>query len=606
MRIQALFAVILLLAALLRPAEVCAEPEVPPEGLKAEMANEWERAIKLYRNVLERQPERVNLWMRISDIEAHLGNPEKAAEALSEAARHATDSAYVHFRLSQAYAEINRPELALSAISRSVELEPYNSAYLKARAQLAAWAGRSDVAATTYEQILESSPEDDSALLNYARASAWSGHTDKAAKAYEEYLRNHPEEEGIYIEQVRVESWRGNYAASLSLLGRYREAFGESKDYRRTKARVLAWAGRPSEAMELTLPLLDENPDDYDVNYSRTIALRNNNQPAEAVESLKKLVELQPDSAETKDIQRIVLTPLRPDMTFAASAYTDTDDLDRYHGSITAGFSPHPEIRITAGVETDYLEADRGSGFEAIDGDEEARHSSGWVGIDHIISPEVSVDGHIGVAEAEDESRFIYGAGLEYRPQDNLKLRAETDYGFYVVSPRSVDLGIRRSSNHLWADWKPDLIHTVILGLGYDDFSDGNESWEVIAAPRRSVLRREKINLDVGVRGTWQGFEKQLDNGYYDPDLYQSYMATGLAYWKMSSNDGVSVAMDLGAVKDDDMDDFRFGWGATVEGVFGLYSDIMLRVGASLFDNQRTEGGSFEAYEAHIALTLRF
>ena len=60
--------------------------------------------------------------------------------------------------------------------------------------------------------------------------------------------------------------------------------------------------------------------------------------------------------------------------------------------------------------------------------------------------------------------------------------------------------------------------------------------------------------------GTWFGFDEELDNGYYDPDLYQSYMATGLAYWKISDDDGITVATDLGAVKDDDMDDFDFGW----------------------------------------------
>jgi hypothetical protein len=54
------------------------------------------------------------------------------------------------------------------------------------------------------------------------------------------------------------------------------------------------------------------------------------------------------------------------------------------------------------------------------------------------------------------------------------------------------------------------------------------------------------------------------------------------------------------------MDSFRFGWGTTVEGVFGLYRDMMLRVGGSIFNNQRTQGGAFEAYEAHVALTLRF
>jgi hypothetical protein len=32
----------------------------------------------------------------------------------------------------------------------------------------------------------------------------------------------------------------------------------------------------------------------------------------------------------------------------------------------------------------------------------------------------------------------------------------------------------------------------------------------------------------------------------------------------------------------------------------------MLRIGGSIFKNHRTEGGPYEAYEGHIALTFRF
>jgi tetratricopeptide (TPR) repeat protein len=570
------------------------------------MAGQWEEAIRIYKATLNNEPERADLWLRIADIEAHLGNPGNSAEALAEAARLRPDDARIHFKLSQAYSASDQPERALEAIDIAIELDPDNIEYLNTRAQLANWANRSDVAADTYAMLLEKSPEDYDLLLDYARSSAWSGHTDQAAGAYEEYLDVEPDDQEVYIEHVKVESWRGNYAGSMSILGHYQERFGEDKVYRREKARVLAWAGRPTEAMELILSLLEEDPDDYEVNVSRTIALNNDHQPAEAVESLEKLVQLSPDSKETADIQRIVKTPLRPDITFAGSIYSDSDDLDRYHGSIIAGFSPQPETRILGGIETDHLEADRGSGFEKLDGDETERHDRGWIGVEHVISPEVSVDGHIGVAETEGENRFIYGAGIEYRPRDNLRFRAETDYGYYVISPRTLDLGIRASSNHLWATWEPDLRHTIMGGLGYNDLSDDNESWEAVVAPRRAVVRHEKVSLDLGVRGTWYGFDEQFDHGYYDPEFYQSYMATSLAYWKIGDDDSIGLALDLGVVKDDEMSGFRFGWGTSVEGVFGLYSDVMLRIGGSFYNSHRTESGDFEAFAGHIALTFRF
>ena len=155
-------------------------------------------------------------------------------------------------------------------------------------------------------------------------------------------------------------------------------------------------------------------------------------------------------------------------------------------------------------------------------------------------------------------------------------------------------------------NWEPDLLYTVAGMAGYSDYTDDNDSWEAMIAPRRSILRREKINLDIGVRGLWFGFDENLDHGYYDPTLYESYMVTSFWYWKISDDDGVSLTIDLGAIKDDDMSSYEFGWGSSIEATFGLYRDVMLVIGGSAFNSNRQEGGIFEAYMGHIILTIRF
>jgi tetratricopeptide (TPR) repeat protein len=577
-----------------------------PEGLKAEMAGEWDKAIEVYKAVLTQDPQRIDLWLRVSDIEASRGNHKEAAAAVKRAADLAPGDAKLYFRLSQAYSVAGQPELALEAVERSVEFEPNNVEYLKARAETANWLGKSAIAAESYEQIMALAPNDDSALLNFARSSAWSGRLDKAVCAYKRYVEKHPEDKDAYIEYAKTEAWRGDYHASLKILEDYRKKFGETKEYLQQKARVLAWARRPTKAIELITPLLVDEPDNYEVNYSRTIALHYDNRPREAVESLDKLSQLRPDSEETKDIRRFVLTPLRSNVSLTSQFYSDSDDLDRFHNSIRGVYVLQPETQLEVGAQTDYLHADRGSGLENIDGSEHAWHHRGWVGFDHRFSPEVDVDGYLGVADAEDKTRPAYGVGLDYQPLDNLYLRAARDYDFYVISPRSVSLGVRRGANRLLSVWEPHLLCTVVTELGYDDFSDDNNRWGATLAPRRSVLRSENFNIDLGVRGDWYGFEDDFDHGYYDPELYQSYMATGFGYWKISDDDGVSVALDAGAIKDDTMDNFRFGWGTNVEGTFGLYRDVMLKLGGGVSRNSRQEGGAFRAFNVYAALTFRF
>lgn len=587
-------------------AQSIAQSPLPPEGLKAEMAEEWEKAIEVYRSILKQEPDRIDLWLRISDIEAHLGNLQEAAATLKVAAQLAPSNANIHFRLSQAYSAANQPNLALSAIERSIELEPENLKYLKAHAQLANWVGKSEIAAGSYEKILSLSPDDDSALLNFARSSLWSGLLDKAAAAYQRYLGKYPEKKEVYIEHAKTETWRGNYSTSLGSLEKYRQKFGESKDYLQEKARVLAWARRPSKAMELILPLLEDDPDNYEVNHLRTIALHYANRPRDAVESLAKLRQLRPNSQETEDTKCFVMNPLRPSVTFTSRFYTDSDDLDHSNSSIKGIYSLRPETFLEAGAETDSLHSKEGSGLDPIDGGEHAWHRRAWLAIKHRFSPKIAFDSYLGGAVAEGKNRPTYGIGLDFQPLDNLNLRLERDSGFYVISPRTVSLGIERSRNDLRAYWEFDLLNAVILDLGYDTFSDDNRRWEVVLSPRRSILRSRKFNLDCGLRGWWFSFDKDLDNGYYDPKFYQSYMVTGFGYWKISDNEGVSVVLDLGILKDSDMGRFHIGWGGNVEGSVELYRDIMLKIGGGIIHNLRQETAAFRAYTAHIMLTMYF
>jgi peptidoglycan/xylan/chitin deacetylase (PgdA/CDA1 family) len=517
------------------------------------------------------------------------------------------EEAELYYLQSHSYAVADRPNLAFAAIEQAVELEPDNIEYLKAHSVIANWVGRSDRAADSYKAIVSYEPDNKSALLNLARSNSWAGRLDRAASAYERYLSRYPDEPAPYIESAQNEAWRGNYSKSLERLEQYRERFGETKEYLQEKARVLAWARRPERAFEIIRPLLDEEPDDYEVNCSRTIALHYDNRPREALESLDTLVQLRPESEDNEDIRRFVVTPLRSYAEFGSRFYTDTDDLDHYTGWVRGIYIPRPETRLGLGYEIDYMDADdEDSGLQPFDGDEDAWHHRGWFEMANRFSPEVAVDGYAGIADTEGKTRPTYGIGLDYQPKDNLALRLERDYGFYVVSPRTLDLGIRRGRNNFAMDWEPNLLWTVVGSAGYSDYSDDNDSWEAVFAPRRSVLRSSKLNLDLGVRGLWFGFDDDLDNGYYDPELYESYMVTSFWYWKISDNDGVSFTADIGAIKDDEMSKYKFGWGSSVEGTFGIYRDVMLKIGGSAFNSRRQGESTFEAYSAHIILTFRF
>lgn len=88
-------------------ANVFAQSAIPSEGLAAEAAGHWAQALDVYKGALEREPHDAALWVRVADIEAHVGNLEGHAAALQHAIEEVPQDATLHQRLSQAYALLN-------------------------------------------------------------------------------------------------------------------------------------------------------------------------------------------------------------------------------------------------------------------------------------------------------------------------------------------------------------------------------------------------------------------------------------------------------------------------------------------------------------------
>jgi hypothetical protein len=212
----------------------------------------------------------------------------------------------------------------------------------------------------------------------------------------------------------------------------------------------------------------------------------------------------------------------------------------------------------------------------------------------------------LGVARAERADVLTYRLSSSLSPADEFNITLTHAYGYYVISPKAVSLGIRQRYSGIEASWSPDFVHTVDAVLSYTAFSDDNSRWEAILGPRRAVLRSGKLNADLGVLSLWEGFEKRVNNGYYDPELYQLYALRGFAYWKMSDDDGVSATALIGLQKDDTMDSFRSAMSLDLEGTFGLYRDWMLKVRAGATNNLRQATGAFRAVIGSISLTRRF
>ncbi|MEA2006150.1 MAG: tetratricopeptide repeat protein [Acidobacteriota bacterium] len=576
------------------------------KGLQAEMAGQWEEAIRIYKSILLKDSKRGDLWLRISDIEASLGRPKAAAEALQHAVELSADDASLYSKLAHAYSVADEKELALEAINRAVELAPSNLEYLYEQASIANWCLKYKIAEASFKKILSINPGDNNAELGLARVTAWGGHLDKAVELYKKYVKKNPQNKIALMEYIRVEAWRGNYACALKKLEEHRHEIENPDDYLMEKGRILAWAMRPKAALSIVLPLLEKHPDDYELNISRTLALAGGHYAKEAVSSLNTLTRLEQNNPQTELVRRFVMTPFRSNIIPGFSYYTDSSNLTIYHGSIDGNILSFPPSKLQAGIETHRLSARPGSGLEQINGDKYAWHNHLWLGLSHRITPQVNLYANFGTASVEAEKEILtYRMEADFQLRDQLKLSFKRDHGFFIVSPRTVGLAIKRTLNQAQLQWEPGIQYHIDTSFSYNDLSDTNSYWEFIFSPRRIAARTENFNLDIGL-GAWLfGYKYNFNNGYYDPKFYQRYVATSFGYWKISDDDGVSMIFTAGIQKDNYMERFRFSGTAEVEGVFGLYKDLMLKLRGGVFE-LRLESGAFRAYIFQISLTGRF
>jgi len=580
---------------------------VPDAGLRAETQGQWADAVAAYEQSLQANPAQAHLWERIADIRAsQLKDPAGAAAALAEAVKYAPDDARLHAKLSQAHAVAQQPGPALAAINRAVALELGNAAYLRARAEIAAWYGDHAAAQDSYQRLLALAPNDPAAQLGTARVHHWRGELCESERAYQAYLSQHPDDAAARMEAIVVVTELGDYARAMEMLETQAQRFGDSPALRKQQARVLAWAQRPTRALAEVDALALTHPDDYALAYTRTVALHHAHRPREALASLADVARLRPASAETADLGRFIQTPLRSSATVGAAYSAGSDDVSLRRFGARGEYVINPDTRLFGGGDRQWLHADAGSGFEKPGGGTTLGYNRAWLGVQHRLSPMLSIDGQVGHGRTEGDGNFIYQIGADIQPADELALRLSRRQDLHTVSPRAAALGIERRANTLDANWTPDLRHTVAARLAYDTFSDGNDRWEAQFGPRRAFVRSQRFNLDLGISGVWFGYDRDPGNGYYAPSRYQRYALTAFTYWKLSDDDGISVALGIGPYKDNTMGGYRTGGDISAEGFFGIYRDWYLNVKAAYSDYGGGYTGAYRSHLFELNLTRRF
>ena len=587
------------------PPTLQAQPTIPAEALVAEGREDWAGALRLYDGILDRDPTRWDLWVRVADIHARLGNEEAVFNALTQAIKARPDDPELYARLSRACAQANKPTAALAAIRGALALRPEDPAYLKATAELAAWSGDYSAARTAYETLLRLEPANAAALLNLARVSVWSGHTDQASSLYHRYLQAVPTDASAWLEASRSESWRGNDAGAMSLLQEYRGRFGATEQYGRELAAVLTRARRPRQALEV-LQDLPHTQASHELASIAALAHIEAGDQAAAERAVDLVLATHPEPQQASNLTRQMRKTFGSVVQPAGTGYGDSDGLRSYRVPLAVSFSVASGFRLEGGYERQELSARVGSGLERTDGGRDVGLHWVWAGAQLRPATGIRLRGAAGRQTSTTSDEWTYVAGVNVTPSDTLALDYEHEHNLLTVSPRAVSLGIGRDLDRLRLAWNPTIKLAVDVDTSREGLSDGNERWAFRAGPRWGLLRNQHLNLDLGGSAYLFSARTDLDNGYYDPSLYEAYTITVMPYFKFSENHGLSLFLEGGAQRDDSTKQFEPGGSAASELTIGIYQTWVLKLNASATFNARLASGAFRGFSGGIGLARRF
>jgi tetratricopeptide (TPR) repeat protein len=407
------------------------------------------------------------------------------------------------------------------------------------------------------------------------------------------------------LDKAKYSAEVGNYAQAVELLEGYKNQYGESIEFLKVKARVLALAGDSKEAIKILEPLLVEAPNDYGLLYSRTLAVASGHNSQNILSNLSVLSALDPSNIDTQNINRVLRTPLKPEVSANFAFQNNSDGTSYQSAGVSASKYYSPTVKIFGGVDSAFLHATPASGFAATNGNSEVTYNRAWLGAKKIINQNFEIDAMGGDGRTAFHNNGIYEVGLNYFEGNQFNGRLSHRQDLLTVSPLAASMGILRNSNRIEGNWMPDYKNTISSSFNYDTYSGNNTRWEFDLAPRRAFIRNKDFNLDLGLSGQWLGFSQPNALGYYSPSSYARYAATFFSYWKIDDDSGLSVVGSAGPQKGDPMTAYRMSGGIGAEYYYGIYRDLFFKASVSSLNYGATQGANYRSNNLMFSLAYR-
>ncbi len=179
-------------------------------------------------------------------------------------------------------------------------------------ALIRAWAEDYDASLALFDRLLALDPSNVEAALDRARVLSWRNDLDDAAAAYLAVLGEHDDSREARLGLARVRAWKGDLEAAEATYAELLERDPRDVEALAGRARVSAWAGRLEESEARWRAALEHHPDHPVLLTGLGRTLRWQGRSSAALGVLSRAVEVAPDDAEARREYRLARLSVAP------------------------------------------------------------------------------------------------------------------------------------------------------------------------------------------------------------------------------------------------------------------------------------------------------
>jgi len=401
---------------------------------------------------------------------------------------------------------------ALEALDVILAEDPSYAPALKARAQFLSWAGQTEDALATYDRLLADLPKDRTLRRDQARVLTWASRYQEATAVYDSLLATDPNDRDALLGLAQLLAWSGQLD-SADLV--YRRLLGQRPDDAEAlkgQARVSAWQGQLEIAERQWRAVIARHPDDALGYVGLAQTLRWSGRTAAAVSALEDAARLAPTDREVLQQLEWVRLMMQPRVRSGLTSESDSDKNDITTLTVGGGWRPTPNLEVSG--EAYGRTASLDGAFR--------RHSYSATAFGlYEVEPGWLLRGGLGLVGSDAPGANVFVRALA-------SVRTPGRYrggGTFSYARQPLDFTAQLIERGVWtqdvavAGWYAAGGQIRLNGSASITWFQGSESNRRLAG-RIAAERRMAPSWRLGATFRLFGFEKDLQEGYFDPDRY--------------------------------------------------------------------------------------